>query len=107
MLMDNGWYRMLRNPKVTLVDEHVARVDSDGYMQMMEPEYDADVLVIATGFDVLNFITTYEAKDVQGVPWRISGNMTMRRRTWVQSSRTFRISSPSTDRIFNRDMAEV
>ena len=26
MLMDNGWYRMLRNPKVTLVDNHVDRI---------------------------------------------------------------------------------
>ena len=26
MLMDNGWYRMLRNPKVELVDEHVAEI---------------------------------------------------------------------------------
>ncbi len=26
MLMDNGWYRMLRNPKVTLVDEPITEV---------------------------------------------------------------------------------
>ena len=67
MLMDNGWYRMLRNPKVTLVDEHVARVDSGRLYADDGTEYDADVLVIATGFDVLNFITTYEAKGRSGV----------------------------------------
>tara|TARA_B100000700_G_scaffold246173_1_gene274964 strand:- start:10524 stop:12443 length:1920 start_codon:yes stop_codon:yes gene_type:complete len=62
MLMDNGWYRMLRNPKVTLVDEHVDRVDSGRLYADDGTEYEADVLVIATGFDVLNFITTYEAR---------------------------------------------
>ena len=67
MLMDNGWYRMLRNPKVTLVDEHVARVDSGCLYADDGTEYEADVLVIATGFDVLNFITTYEAKGRSGV----------------------------------------
>ena len=67
MLMDNGWYRMLRNPKVTLVDEHVARVDSGRLDADDGTEDDADVLVIATGFDVLNFITTYEAKGRSGV----------------------------------------
>ena len=66
MLMDNGWYRMLRNPKVTLVDEHVARVDSGRLYADDGTEYEADVLVIATGFDVLNFITTYEAKGRSG-----------------------------------------
>ena len=67
MLMDNGWYRMLRNPKVTLVDEHVARVDSGRLYADDGTEYEADVLVIATGFDVLNFITTYEANGRSGV----------------------------------------
>ena len=67
MLMDNGWYRMLRNPKVTLVDEHVARVDSGCLYADDGTEYEADVLVIATGFDVLNFITTYEANGRSGV----------------------------------------
>ena len=67
MLMDNGWYRMLRNPKVTLVDEHVASVDSGRLYADDGTEYEADVLVIATGFDVLNFITTYEAKGRSGV----------------------------------------
>ena len=67
MLMDNGWYRMLRNPKVTLVDEHVARVYSGRLYADDGTEYEADVLVIATGFDVLNFISTYEAKGRSGV----------------------------------------
>lgn len=61
MLMDNGWYRMLRNPKVTLVDNHVERIEHDRLRTEEGTEYEADVLLLATGFDVLNFITTYEA----------------------------------------------
>jgi 4-hydroxyacetophenone monooxygenase len=61
MLMDNGWYRMLRNPKVTLVDNPVERIEHDRLLTEQGTEYEADVLLLATGFDVLNFITTYEA----------------------------------------------
>ncbi|MDG2025074.1 MAG: NAD(P)/FAD-dependent oxidoreductase [Actinomycetota bacterium] len=61
MLMDNGWYRMLRNPKVTLVDNHVDRIEHDRLRTEEGTEYEADVLLLATGFDVLNFITTYDA----------------------------------------------
>ena len=61
MLMDNGWYRMLRNPKVELVDEHVAEIAGNSLRTRDGVEYEADTLLLATGFDVLNFITTYEA----------------------------------------------
>ena len=64
--MDNGWYRMLRNPKVQLVDEHVSKVESTSLVTENGEEYEADVLLLATGFDVLNFITTYEAKGRSG-----------------------------------------
>jgi len=59
MLMDNGWYRMLRNPKVELVDEGVTRIDGNK-IYTKNGTYEADVLVIATGFDVLRFITSFE-----------------------------------------------
>ena len=60
MLMDNGWYRMLRNPKVNLVDERIDHVDAHAVHTADGARHDLDVLVIATGFDVLNFINTYE-----------------------------------------------
>ena len=66
MLMDNGWYRMLRNPKVQLVDERISKVDANSLTTEDGSEYEADVLVLATGFDVLNFITTYEAQGSAG-----------------------------------------
>ena len=59
MLMDNGWYRMLRNPKVALVDDPIVEITEHAVVTA-ETTYDADVLVIATGFDVLRFLTAFE-----------------------------------------------
>ena len=74
MLMDNGWYRMLRNPRVELVDTPVTRVEPDRVVTAdddgTETGYEADVLVIATGFDVLRFLNTYEAVGRSGASLR-------------------------------------
>ena len=59
MLMDNGWYQMLRNPNVQLVDDRVARIESDRLITEDGSEHEADVLVYATGFDVLRFVDSY------------------------------------------------
>ncbi|MEZ5408856.1 MAG: NAD(P)/FAD-dependent oxidoreductase [Acidimicrobiales bacterium] len=66
MLMDNGWYRMLRNPKVELVTERVAKIEPDALVTADGSRYEADVLVLATGFDVLRFITTFDAVGREG-----------------------------------------
>ncbi len=66
MLMDNGWYRMLRNPKVELVDTPVARVRENRVETEDGGRYEADVLVIATGFDVQNFGTAFELRGRSG-----------------------------------------
>lgn len=66
MLMDNGWYRMLRNPNVELVTERIARIEPDGIVAADGTRRAADVLVIATGFDVLRFLNTFEARGRDG-----------------------------------------
>lgn len=60
MLMDNGWYRMLRNPRVELVDDPIERIDRDRVITSDRVEREAEVLVLATGFDVLRMLNTYE-----------------------------------------------
>lgn len=60
MLMDNGWYRMLRNPRVELVDEAITKIEPTGVVTAHGRQFDADVLVLATGFDVLRFITSFD-----------------------------------------------
>ena len=66
MLMDNGWYRMLRNPKVSLVDNPITEITAAGVTTADGQQYPADVLIIATGFDVLRFITAFEARGRSG-----------------------------------------
>jgi 4-hydroxyacetophenone monooxygenase len=66
MLMDNGWYRMLRNEHVTLVDEPVTQIDANSLTTADGSKYDADVLLLATGFDVLRFITTFDVTGRSG-----------------------------------------
>ncbi|WP_416898664.1 MAG: flavin-containing monooxygenase [Minwuia sp.] len=66
MLMDNGWYRMLRNPKVELVTERIEKVEGSSLVTEDGERRDADVLIIGTGFDVLRFINTYEARGRDG-----------------------------------------
>lgn len=60
MLMDNGWYRMLRNPAVELVDNPIVRIDGNTVVTEDGTAREADVLVMATGFDVLRVLNTYE-----------------------------------------------
>ena len=66
MLMDNGWFRMLRNDKVELVTERVTEVRTDSVVSADGVEHFADVLVLATGFDVLRFLTSFEATGRSG-----------------------------------------
>ena len=60
MLMDNGWYRMLRNPRVELVDDSIERIEGNTIITADGQVREADALVLATGFDVLRLINTYE-----------------------------------------------
>jgi 4-hydroxyacetophenone monooxygenase len=66
LLMDNGWYRMLRNEKVELVSTSISRVEADRVVTEDGKEYPADILIIATGFDVLRFLTCFEARGRSG-----------------------------------------
>jgi 4-hydroxyacetophenone monooxygenase len=66
MLMDNGWYRMLRNEKVELVTDPVAEIGTDRVITDDGSEYQVDVLVLATGFDVLRFLTSFDARGRDG-----------------------------------------
>ena len=66
MLMDNGWYRMLHNEKVELVANPIVEIGPDRVITEDGTEYEADVLVIATGFDVLRFLTSFETRGRSG-----------------------------------------
>jgi 4-hydroxyacetophenone monooxygenase len=70
MLMDNGWYRMLTNDNVELVTDPIDHIEADRVVLRDGSEFAADVLVIATGFDVLRFLSTFEITGRSGVSLR-------------------------------------
>ena len=55
MLMDNGWFRTLTRDDVRLVSDPIDEIRPGGVVAAGE-EYEADVLVWATGFDVVRFL---------------------------------------------------
>lgn len=56
MLLDNGWFRTLARKNVHLVMAGVASVEKDGVIFDDGTRAQADVLIWATGFDVVNFL---------------------------------------------------
>ncbi len=70
MLLDNGWYRALCRPNVTLVDEAVDAVTPTGVVTRSGTPYDADILVWATGFEASRFVSTLDIVGRDGVTLR-------------------------------------
>ena len=66
MLMDNGWYRMLTNERVELVADPIAEIRPDRIVTEDGTEYETDVLIVATGFDVLRFMTAFDVRGRSG-----------------------------------------
>jgi 4-hydroxyacetophenone monooxygenase len=60
MLLDNGWYDMLRRPQVDLVTEGVAAVTPTGLVDTAGVEHAFDVVVLATGFQSDRFLHPME-----------------------------------------------
>jgi 4-hydroxyacetophenone monooxygenase len=56
MLLDNGWYAALRNPKVTLVTDAVAAFGERTLNTTAGEEYPADVVIMCTGFQARKMI---------------------------------------------------
>lgn len=56
MLMDNGWFRTLARPHVKTVIGSVVEVGPHGVVTDDGAEYQADALIWATGFDVVNLL---------------------------------------------------
>jgi 4-hydroxyacetophenone monooxygenase len=70
ILLDNGWYRTLSQPNVTLVTDAVESVTEAGVVTESGAAYDADVLVWATGFEATRFVSSLEIVGRDGVTLR-------------------------------------
>lgn len=66
MLLDNGWYRALTREHVTLVDAGVAEVRPHSVVTSDGVEHPADVIIWATGFDVVNLLAPMKVKGLGG-----------------------------------------
>jgi 4-hydroxyacetophenone monooxygenase len=64
-VVDNGWYRALTRDNVELVTERIARLTPDGIETIDGKRRDVDVIVTATGFEVVRYLwpTRYLGRD--------------------------------------------
>jgi 4-hydroxyacetophenone monooxygenase len=67
MLMDNGWFRTMTRDDVHLVTDAAVEIRPDSVVTGDGTEHPADVLVWATGFDVVNFLAPMEIVGRDGV----------------------------------------
>lgn len=56
MLLDNGWFRTMTRENVELVTDRVSEVRDHQVVAEDGTEYEVDVIVLATGFDVVRFL---------------------------------------------------
>ena len=55
-VVDNGWYKALTRPNVDLVASAVVSMDETGVIDGNGDHHDIDVLICATGFEVVKFL---------------------------------------------------
>src|SRR5690606_34721191 len=60
MLMDNGWYRTMTKENVTLVTGGISRVEGNEVITDKGERCYADILVVATGFDAVNMLSSFK-----------------------------------------------
>lgn len=62
ILLDNGWFSTVCRDDVTLVPEAAAGVEGNRVRTASGARYELDVLILATGFDVSRFVSTYDVR---------------------------------------------
>jgi 4-hydroxyacetophenone monooxygenase len=65
LLLDNGWFGALKRDNVDLITDNVLRV-SESSVETTGGRVDLDILILATGFDVTRFISTFEVIGAHG-----------------------------------------
>ncbi len=59
MLMDNGWFRTATRDNVRIVNEGIERIEPDAVITKDGQRVEADVLVVCTGFDAVNLLSSF------------------------------------------------
>ncbi len=65
-VVDNGWYRALTRDNVDLLTGSVARFTPTGFVMADGTACDADIVIAATGFDVLKYLWPARYKGLGG-----------------------------------------
>lgn len=60
MLMDNGWFRTMARDHVKLVTGGIARITENAVVGDKGDSHELDVLVVATGFDAINLLSSFK-----------------------------------------------
>jgi 4-hydroxyacetophenone monooxygenase len=60
ILLDNGWFRTLTRENVSLSVDRILEIKSDRVVTADGDEYPADVIVLATGFEVVRFLSSFD-----------------------------------------------
>lgn len=60
MLLDNGWYSTLRKPNVTLIPDRLQKVSGKRLTAGTGEEIEADVIILATGYQTTQVLGSYE-----------------------------------------------
>jgi 4-hydroxyacetophenone monooxygenase len=79
MLQDNGWFRALLRTNVELVTDRIARVEPHRIVTASGDAHDADVIILATGFQPNKYLW----------PMRITGRGTVLGDVWGEDPRAY------------------
>ncbi|WFU13112.1 NAD(P)-binding domain-containing protein (plasmid) [Rhizobium sp. CB3090] len=74
MLLDNGWYRTLLKPQVNLVDSAAAQIEGKSIQAKNGDSHEADVLIVASGYDITRFLLPVQVFGRNGVTVREAWN---------------------------------
>ncbi|WP_330253566.1 NAD(P)/FAD-dependent oxidoreductase [Nocardia sp. NBC_00565] len=74
ILLDNGWFATLRKDHVELVNDGVDRVTPTGLVSSTGAEFDADVIIWATGFEAARFVSSLDVRGIGGLSLRQAWN---------------------------------
>jgi len=66
MLLDNGWYRTLRKPHVRLIPQRLSEVRGNTLVAGDGEAIEADVLILATGYQAANVLGSYDVIGREG-----------------------------------------
>ena len=59
MLMDNGWFRTATRDNVRIVNDGIERIEGDAVVTRDGQRHEADILVVCTGFDAVNLLSSF------------------------------------------------